>query len=139
MLQNPSWYVTPAVGAYNRNYPPSGTVDVNPDYAVPRYYGGWGQLTYFLTDQLFVTGWYGQAKYKYSTLYKQQSANYNNIESNRQYIVNLSYDVNPAIRFGVEWDRIYTRYANTGSPSTDIVYDRKGTLDSFRFGAWYFF
>ena len=138
MLQNPSWYVTPAVGAYNRNYVSN---DTSPDYAVPRYYGGWGQLTYFLTDKLFATGWYGQAKYRYSSQYKLQSANYNNIESNRQYIVNLSYDVNPAIRFGVEWDRIYTRYANYNSSTSagGAIYDRKGTLDSYRFGAWYFF
>ena len=36
---------------------------VTPDYAYPKVFGGWGQVTYFLTDKLFISGWYGQMDY----------------------------------------------------------------------------
>ena len=40
----------------------------------------------------------------------------NAITGETQYLVNLSYDVNPAMRLGIEWDYIKTKYANYGTP-----------------------
>jgi hypothetical protein len=133
--QNPGWYMgTLAAGAYN-----TGT-SVNPDYKYPKVFGGWGQVTYFLTDKLFMSGWYGQMSYNMSSRYKNTSANRDKIQQEYQYLVNLSYDVNPAMRLGLEWDYIYTRYANYGAPNAAGLYaDRNGSVNAIRVGAWYFF
>ena len=53
-----------AIGAYNRG------TSLAPDYAYPRVFGGWGQVTYFFTDKLFISGWYGQMDYNISSRYK---------------------------------------------------------------------
>ncbi|OPY76213.1 MAG: hypothetical protein A4E65_03240 [Syntrophorhabdus sp. PtaU1.Bin153] len=123
-LQNPSWYMGPfTLGSYQRE---------NGDLATPLLVGGWGQLTYFFTDKLFVSGWYGNMRYKLSHRY--QAENPNAIKSEQQYIVNLSYDVNPAMRLGVEYDRIDTKYAGH---ATGL--EKDGSMNAFRIGAWYFF
>ena len=137
--QNPSWYMGPfSQGSYNTS-----TSSIAPDYSYPRIFGGWAQMTYFLTDKFFVSGWYGQMDYNNSTRYKNLPANNNTITGETQYIVNLSYDVNPAMRLGLEWDYIKTKYANYGTPipgSNGLLYaDRSGTMNAVRFGAWYFF
>ena len=138
MSQNPSWYMGPlAIGAYN-----TGAAS-NPSYKYPKVWGGWGQLTYWFTDKLFMSGWYGYMKYTLSNSFKDgvYSATANNfVESETQYIVNLSYDVNPAMRLGLEWDYIKTKYANYGTPVPGGGFaDKKGSLNAFRIGAWYFF
>jgi len=142
MSQNPSWYMGPfAVGAYNTS------TSTNPTYSYPKLTGGWGQVTYFFTNKLFMSGWYGYMKYSMSDAYKQnawKTTGVNNlVQSETQYIVNLSYDVNPAMRFSLEWDYIKTRYANYGTAipgSGGALYaDRNGSLNAFRIGAFYFF
>jgi hypothetical protein len=133
--QNPGWYMGPlAVGAYN-----TGTTAA-PDYKYPRIFGGWGQVTYFLTDKLFVSGWYGSMYYNMSDRYRTVSAVANQVQKETQYIFNVSYDVNPAMRLGIEYDYISTRYAGYGAlvggePSAD----KSGKLSAIRIGAWYFF
>jgi hypothetical protein len=148
--QNPSWYMgSLAIGAYNRG------TSLAPDYAYPRVFGGWGQVTYFFTDKLFISGWYGQMKYSLSSRYKNLTnsagtayLNNNAIQSETQYLVNLSYDVNPAMRLGLEWDYISTKYANYGNPipgsgatavREGLYAGNDGSMNAFRFGAWYFF
>lgn len=129
--QNPGWHLGSfAMGSYNRG------TSTNPNYAYPRLFGGWGQTTYWLTNKLFITGWVGQMRYTMSDRYK--TLNRNAIQREDQYIVNLSYDVNPAMRFGVEWDYIKTKYANY-SAATPPFYDKSGKLHAIRIGAWYFF
>ena len=68
--------------------------------------------------------------------------------SETQYLVNLSYDVNPAMRLGIEWDYIKTKYANYGNPipgsgatavREGLYAGNDGSMNAFRFGAWYFF
>jgi len=116
------------------------------DYKAPLVTGGFGQIQYFFTDSFFVTGWYGYASANLGTPYTQVAANVNGIRNLQHIIVNLSYDVNPAVRFGLEYANIYTRYANfqdsglaAGGPATGKYYDKKGTVNSVRIGAWYFF
>jgi predicted porin len=146
MSQNPSWYLpsTFSLGAYN-----TGT-STNPSYKYPKVYGGWGQLTYWFTNNLFISGWYGYMKYNMSNAYKDgvwRTSGVNNfIQQETNYIVNLSYDVNPAMRLGVEWDYIKTKYANYGTPipnsapgAIPLYADRSGSMNAFRIGAWYFF
>ena len=124
--QNPSWYLGGlSYGIYPRS---DGTL------VAPLLVGGWGQVTYFFTDKLFISGWYGNMQYKMSERYMRSTTGRDQVQSEQQYIVNLSYDVNPAMRFGIEYDRVNTRYGwyNGGL-------DRTGSLNSVRVGAWYFF
>jgi hypothetical protein len=142
--QNPSWYMGPLTqSSYNR-----GTSSY-PDYAYPRIFGGWAQMTYFFTDKFFISGWYGQMDYNNSKRFKNATnasgayVNNNVVTGETQYIVNVSYDVNPAMRLGVEWDYIKTQYANNGAtlPGSDpaLYAGKNGSMNAFRFGAWYFF
>lgn len=139
VAQNPGWYMGPlAVGSYTR-----AQVGTSPDYAYPRLTGGWGQVSYWFTNNLYINGWYGMMKYKLSDRYKGIATNNNVIEKEYQYIVNLSYDVNPAMRLGLEWDYIKTNYANFGTPVPGsggaFFADKKGDMNAIRIGAWYFF
>ncbi len=45
------------------------------------------------------------------------------------------YDVNQAIRLGVEYDYVTTTYAFRSAPTVS----NKGSFNSVRFGAYYFF
>jgi hypothetical protein len=125
------------VGAYN-----TGTATA-PSYQYPRIFGGWAQMTYFFTDKLFLSGWYGQMNYNMSQRFKNTAGNNNFVQSETQYIGNLSYDVNPAMRLGLEYDYIHSKYANYGSAipaSGGALYaGRSGSIEALRIGAWYFF
>jgi hypothetical protein len=127
--QNPSWYEgsTFALGAYNRG------TSGNPAYAVPLMTGGWSQATYYFTNNVFTTVMYGQLQQKLSQRYMTR-INPDAVQAEQQFLVNVSYDVNPAVRLGIEYDYIKTRYAwfNNG-------FDRNGKLNSVRIGAWYLF
>ena len=69
----------------------------------------------------------------------------NAIRTNQQMIANILWDINPAIRLGLEYTRIMTGYAayGAGTAGTDAAnndnLDRSGKIDSVRMGIWYFF
>jgi hypothetical protein len=121
------------------------------DYAAPTQYGGWGQLSYFFTDKLFVNGWYGYTRTNTSTAFNSYQAggagtaytNAGDVVNTQEIIANIMYDVNAAIRFGFEYAWFNTRYANYGvasvNGSNQIVAAKDGTAQSFRVGAFYFF
>jgi len=132
--QDVSWFST----AYYATSYAVGTVD-NRHYSAPMITGGFGNLQYYFTDKLFVTGLYGYASVAYSTPYTQVAANVGNVKTLQHAVINLSYDVNPALRVGVEYANIYTRYANFQTIAVGQYYDTKGTVNSGRIGAWYFF
>ncbi|OPX97425.1 MAG: hypothetical protein A4E58_01400 [Syntrophorhabdus sp. PtaB.Bin006] len=129
--QNPSWYM----GTYNSYFSYGPYQRADGSLATPLLVGGWGQITYHFTDKLFVSGWYGNMRYKMSNRYRNTTAGRDQVKSEQQYIVNLSYDVNPAMRLGIEYDRINTRYGNYSTTGLD----KDGSLNAFRIGAWYFF
>ena len=134
MGQDLSWFATAYPGAY-----PVGTADSR-HYSSPLIFGGFGQLQYYFTDKLFITGWYGYGSAKLSTPYTQVAGNVNSRSVVQHIVANLSYDVNPAVRFGIEYANIYTSFANyqpvvAGSQ----YYDSKGSFNTVRIGAWYFF
>jgi hypothetical protein len=126
------------------------------DYAAPNFYGGWGQVMYYLTDKVSLNAQYGQIHYNWSRkqrTFPATGANATQIAfanaplDIRQYILNVIYDVNPAVRIGVEFSRYYTKYVGPGyslrSGST-TAYDANGLKDngafnSVRFAAIYFF
>jgi hypothetical protein len=107
-------------------------------------YGGWGQLSYYFTDNLWINGIYGTFSNNFSpNTFRAVGANA--IRTNQHMIANVLWDINPAIRFGLEYARMITGYAayGPGTAGTDAAgatnLDRSGTQDSVRVAAWYFF
>lgn len=102
------------------------------DFAAPTFYGGWGQIMYYFTDRFFTNLEYGQIKFNESRSFRASNPD---VPLNlRQYIVNFIYDVNPAVRLGVEFSRYYTKYA---APKSGL--DDYGQFNSVRIAAIYFF
>jgi hypothetical protein len=161
--QNPGWFQTPAgIGGANTSYSNStgtatnGIIIANSaqynamDYASPVQYGGWGQLSYFITNNVFINGWYGYTRSQVSDAWVKYTtdagSNTNQQVNTTNIIGNIMYDVNAAIRMGFEYSYQNTRYSNyltatigTTPATTAIVGAKDGTNQSFRVGAWYFF
>jgi hypothetical protein len=143
--QNPGWLqngTTYSPGSYasttygsSVDYQSASTA--TPDFASPKVYGGWGQASYFFTDKLYISGWYGYLRNNASSAYAAKNVSV--IQNTSQYILNLSYDVNAAIRLGVEYGYYVTRYMGYTTTAGVINGDKDGTLQSYRVGAWYFF
>ncbi len=140
--QNLGWYLG---SSYVAPYDNDATALFN--YSNPVVTGGWIQGTYFITDKLFATAWWGQFRYNFSDAYRRAAGfgGTNSVQYLSHMIFNLSYDVNPAVRFGAEYARIHTAYAGfttgaaaTGLPAAGVV-GRQGHANAFRVGAWYFF
>ena len=107
-------------------------------------YGGWGQLSYYFTDNVWINGIYGTFSNNFNpNTFRAVGANA--IRTNQQMIADILWDINPAIRLGLEYTRIMTGYAayGAGTAGTDAAnndnLDRSGKIDSVRMGVWYFF
>jgi len=150
--QNPGWFQTPAgIGgantSYGSSYATSNVTVVNSaqyaamDYSSPVQYGGWGQVSYFITDKVFLNGWYGYTRSQVSNAWATYSnTNAQQVVNTTMIIGNIMYDVNAAIRMGFEYTYLNTRYGNYDVSSTGTIYGAKdGTANVFRVGAWYFF
>jgi hypothetical protein len=137
MGQNLSWYG--GIGSYTTAAAVPGLAD--PKYSYPHQWGGWFQADYFFTDNVSIHGWYSHAENNYSA----RSVNSalipaTAVRKNQQYILNVSYDLNAAMRFGVEYAYINTKYANyTYNATPEIVAGKSGSMNTVRIGAWYFF
>lgn len=107
-------------------------VYANVDMMYPTTAGGWAQLTYYWTNSVYSSALWGYQTNNLSKSYENK--NTTAVRNLQNFIVNIMYDVNPAIRFGLEYTRITTAY---GAPST--TGEGKGSLDAVRFGAYYFF
>lgn len=109
------------------------------DAAAPTGWGLFTQLSFWFTDKLWTNLAYGYLKYNASE--SQRIAFPNNVNMNQTYSVNLLWDANQAIRFGLQWTHLTTGYnkATNASPDQILTDDRTGTSDVYRFAAWYFF
>ncbi|MDR2018596.1 MAG: hypothetical protein LBQ00_06975 [Syntrophobacterales bacterium] len=147
--QNPGWFMGPATTqTYNYN-PYGGYLGLYPAYHTPTTYGGWGQLSYWFTDKFYANGWFGYTRNNLSSYYGNGDGSFfgapvnaNAIQNTTQVILNLSYDVNAAIRFGIEGAYFNTRYA--GYQMSNLipgvpVGQKDGTYYTVRVGAFYFF
>ena len=158
--QNPSWLQTGAfrAGSYSRPgdtnvAPAEPSTEPSTDFAAPVFYGAWGQASYFLTDKLFINGWYGYLRNDTSRAYDSARnafsgtfAHANVVQNTTQYIVSLCYDVNQAVRFAAEYSYYITRYANygttpnpSGTGTVIPVLSKDASFQAFRMAAWYFF
>lgn len=102
------------------------------DWTAPVLSGWEAHAAYYFTDKLWANAFYGYARAFKS--HRQRNLNPNSFVNNQQLFVNLLYDVNPALRVGVEYVNMHTRYAKD-TPTLS----NKGTLNVYRVGAWYFF
>ena len=137
--QNPSWFQGPDTTT-TYNYGSLGWAA----FHAPIVYGGWGQVSYWLTDQVSVNGWYGYSRNVLSNNYMATVATPNQIQNTTQYIMNIMYDVNAAVRFGLEGAYFNTRYANygftsAGTPGNAFNAQKDGSYYTVRVGAYYFF
>ncbi len=123
------------------------------DYVAPTATGGWGQLMYYWTDTLWSGFYYGQVKYNLS----HARAGYVNsangallqpaasaispgaVDREQQYAVNLVYDPNPAIRFGLEYTYTTSHYPRNLYAQSTGGLTSSGSNNSIRFAAQYFF
>jgi hypothetical protein len=126
---------------------------LSPAWNTPVTTGGWGQVSYYLTDKVYLNGLAGYNRNYESATYKMIYPN--QIDQWQQYIVNLLYDVNPAVRFGVEYS--YTNAAfnapglnnggNAGPANGQLagytagsgLLGTKGDVQCGRIAFWYFF
>jgi len=105
----------------------------NADFHAPVYTGGWGQLSYYFTDTVWSGFYYGQGRVSMSQA-RKATVPASGVERVQQYVVNLVYDPNPAIRLGLEYSYIQTHYgANVAGLKND------GNVNLVHFGASYFF
>lgn len=144
----PAYAGSGTYGAYNRATKvfASGSSTLSGTAMDLQYYqtrGGWVEGTFYFTDKLFVNAVYG-AQYNYlsAALINAQyvtptpattgSATPTRIQN---AIFNVMYDVNQAVRLGLEYDWVATTYAFRSTPTDS----NKGSFSSVRFGAYYFF
>lgn len=102
--------------------------------------GGWGQLAYYVTDTVWLGGYYGQTKVSLSQARKNSFPNTSvaalgAVERVQQYMFNIVYDPNPAVRLGLEYSYFQTHYAKSIRPTLDS----DGNTNTVRFAAQYFF
>lgn len=129
--------------------------DANPGlgvrWTVPVTTGGWGQLSYYITDKVYLNGLYAYNRNFTSELYNMEFPN--QMRRWEQIIGNVIYDVNPAVRVGLEYTYAsagYNYYAvNTAQQPAGYYGNTTGTLNSAlgtqasnqtgRICFWYFF
>ena len=158
---NPSWLQSRAyeIDAYARpgNSAASPMIQATaplPSFTAPRVLGIWGQASYFLTEKLILSGWYGYLRNDTTGPFDAALRagrtgaflNANEIQNTTQYIGSLCYDVNDAVRFGAEYSYFISRYVNYGTlpnPSgpgrIPNALSKDGVTHALRIGAWYFF
>jgi hypothetical protein len=132
--------------AYNRNDPAASGNVVTASYTAPVTSGGWAEVAFYLTDTVWTTFYYGQVETNLSQ-WRRNQIDPLAINRKQQYMVNLIYDPNPAIRLGLEYSYYTTHYARNTSafdpanPSSTTANGLKsnGTLSVIRFAAQYFF
>ena len=132
--QNPGWLQGP-VTTNTYDYLPTSSYYA---FHSPTTYGGWGQVSYWFTDSLYANGWFGYMRNNLSNYYGRVYPDA--VQNVTHYILNLSYDVNAAIRFGLEGAYINTRYAGYPEVVGGIpVTQKDGNYWTVRVGAYYFF
>ncbi len=108
--------------------------DANPAYAT--FMAGWVQSTYYLTDKLFATAVYGSQTNNLSDAYVNTASTTTGVLRRYQnFIFNIMYDINAAIRVGAEYTHVTNAYANRATATAASM----GSFSTIRLGAYYFF
>lgn len=123
---------------------PSNGAYLRPDNsaAAPTLFGLRSQVSWWITNNLWFNGIYGYLKYNYSEWARtNNAAARDKINMSQTFAANLLWDANQSIRLGLQWMRMFTHYNGVGS-GTGVgsgFAASSGTMDQYRFAAWYFF
>ena len=116
----------------------AGVIGPAGDKKAAKGYGLFGQLIFYPTQDLGITAGYGRRNaYDYSSY----SGVSNFEKSNSVVYTNVTYDLNAAVRFAVEYQNINTQYGNVVNvPGGNMAGSAdSGTVNIGRFAAYYFF
>lgn len=108
----------------------------DPEYASPHIYGWSAHAAYFIADPLSIHAFYGYGRVLASneTRFVRTGPGTNFFDSTQQYAISMLYDVNAAIRVGIQYDRTRTKF-----PTANPGFAKHGTNSNYRFAAYYFF
>jgi hypothetical protein len=140
-LSTGSVYLTQNAAPYTTGTTASGQYNV----FIPKVYGGWGGLTYYFTDAVYINGIYSTRTNNFSQYAANNTpAGNNTVSTNQMYLVNIMWDVNPAVRLGIEYSRYVTGYGGFAADAVNGAVaagnlDSGGKSDNVRIGAYYFF
>ncbi|MDD3844865.1 MAG: hypothetical protein PHC90_00750 [Syntrophorhabdaceae bacterium] len=129
------WLNTPSYGAYQRP---------DNDTAAPTLFGLYTQASWWITNNLWLNGMYGYLKYNASEWARTNSAAARDrLNMSQTYAVNLQWQANQAVKFGIEWMHMFNSFNGRGtgganSTGTGLA-SGNGTIDQYRFAAWYYF
>jgi hypothetical protein len=142
-LYGQNWRVFSQVGADAMPYDQDMT-GPGVSYVAPTAYAWYAQMGFYFTDKLWANLYYGQVKNNLSYQYMWASGITNGIRTHQQWSANVIYDVNPAIRMGLQYTYMGTGYSGYGTSNSDPctatgLLNPSGSLNSARFAAWYFF
>jgi len=132
--QNAGEYAAHDINAYDRTFfdlPRFVSGSTNPELAAPVITTWAAHAAYYFTDQLAFNAYFSHWTAHTSRFF--QANNTGTGKTAYQYIANLGYDVNPAIRFVVQYDYTQVKYPRIPGESS------KGTNANYRFAAYYFF
>ena len=105
------------------------------DYHAPVMSGVLGHADYYLTDAVSFNLFYLYASVAASQAQRVLNEGpYLGVVSGQQWILTLLYDVNPAVRLGIQWDNTQMKF---GAPLDG--FKNTGTANDYRFSAYYFF
>ena len=114
-------------------YRGNATVGTLPNLKPAKGYGVWGQLMYYPIDPLgFVVGY---ERRNILDAQEYRNAPPTDEKYNENIYGNISYDLNHAVRFAVEYERLTTSHLGIPPGATD----NKGHADRFQVSAIYFF
>jgi hypothetical protein len=130
--QNPGLNLNMGPVTYQRGNLTSGV-----DFTAPVISGGFAHIAYYLTDKVWVNGFYGYYRLDWSN--DRNRTLVTNVQNQQQTIANIMYDASPALRVGFEYGNFNTRYGYYTALGGGQYYDTKGTNHMFRVGAFYFF
>ncbi len=127
--------------AYNANLMPAyylrNAADTD-SYVRTKGYGIYTGLYVWLHDKVYLSASYTDQKPNVGSTWR--NANLNATIRNTLYNLALVYDPIPAIRLGVEYTRLHTRYGGNGYVGANpYAYKRYGTMNELRFHAGYYF
>ncbi len=105
--------------------------------AAPTVFGLYTQASFWFTNNLSVNAMYGYLKYNYSAT--ARDALPDNVNMMQSYALNLLWDANSAVRFGLQWMNVFTGYNRATGSYGARNDDRTGAVNQYKFAAWYFF
>jgi hypothetical protein len=128
------------------------------DAVAPTAYGGYWQLSYYINNTTKINAIYSLLKYNYSSFGRTATplgSNGNDVDykgvnmvnSVRGYGLSIFHDPSANLRFGFQWQRLFTNYNGVATPANSATAYTTGTgnllasgeVDLFRVMAAYFF